>query len=102
MKRNGWKSKHRAFFVACLCAGTSLLVRAESHSIDNGKKAEIKGVIVSRSGDLVKIQGKKTGEIDLSNWEMAQSLSVRGDCIRFFVMLTWMSPPLCQVSPSRQ
>src|SRR5579863_4202792 len=65
MKRNGWKSKHRTFLVACLFAGMSLLVTAESHSIENGKKAEIKGVIVLRSGDLVKIQEKKSGEVEL-------------------------------------
>jgi len=65
MKRNGWKSKHRTFLVACLFAGMSLLVTAESHSIENGKKAEIKGVIVSRSGDLVKIQQTKSGEVEL-------------------------------------
>ena len=41
------------------------LVKAESHSIENGKRAEIKGVIVSRSGDLVKIQEKKSGEVEL-------------------------------------
>ena len=65
MQRNNWKNKHRAFFVACLCAGMSLLLKAESHSVENGKRAEIKGVIVSRSGDLVKIQERKSGELEL-------------------------------------
>jgi hypothetical protein len=65
MNCNGWKSNHRALFVACLCAGMALLVKAESHSIENDKKAEIKGVIISRSGDLVKIQEKKSGDIEL-------------------------------------
>src|SRR5580692_4220954 len=65
MKRNGLKSKQRAFFVACLCAAMTLLAKAEAHSIENGKKIEIKGVIISRSGDLVKIQETKSGEVEL-------------------------------------
>jgi outer membrane protein OmpA-like peptidoglycan-associated protein len=65
MKLIGCKTKRRAFLTACLCAGMALAARADSDLIANSKKAEVKGVIVSRSGDLVKVQEKKSGEVVL-------------------------------------
>lgn len=65
MKLIGWKNKRREFLASCLCAGMALVARADSDLIANGKKAEVKGVIVSRSGDLVRVQEKKSGELVL-------------------------------------
>ena len=65
MKLVGWKTKHRAFLAACLFAGMALVARADSDLTANGKKVEVKGVIVSRSGDFVKVQEKKSGEVVL-------------------------------------
>lgn len=65
MKLIGWKTKRRAFLAACLFVGMALVARADSDLTANGKKVEVKGVIVSRSGDLVNVQEKKSGEVVL-------------------------------------
>lgn len=65
MKLNVWRSSRCAFSAAWLLAGMVLIARAESSMIENGKKVEVKGVIISRSGDLVKIQEKKSGDVEL-------------------------------------
>lgn len=65
MTLNVWNTGRRVFCVAFLLAGMSLVGSAESSAIGNGKKAEFKGVIISRSGDLVKIQEKKLGTVEL-------------------------------------
>ena len=70
MKRNGWKSKHRTFLVACLFTGMSLLVTAESHSIENGKKAEIKGEKMI----------KTTLRISSGLWQFAKIAAIKEEC----------------------
>ena len=65
MKLNVRRSRRCAFSAAWLLAGMVLIARAESSMIENGKKVEVKGVIISRSGDLVKIQEKKSGDVEL-------------------------------------
>jgi len=65
MKLSGWKSNRHVFLAACLFAGMTLYGTTESPATEHGNKKEVKGVIVSRSGDLVKIQEKKSGEVEL-------------------------------------
>lgn len=52
------------FLATCLLAGTAVVANAKDKPIEDGKKAEVKGVIVSRFGDLVKIQEEKSGKVD--------------------------------------
>ena len=59
-----WNRSQRAYLAACLCAGMAFVVQAGARPIENGKTAEFKGVIVSRSGELVKVQDKKSGELE--------------------------------------
>ena len=63
MRLNVWKSMRLAF-VSAICltlsVGMTFAAATDSGQIASGQKAKVKGVIVSRSGDLVKIQ-KKTG-----------------------------------------
>ena len=65
MKLNVWNTGRRAFYAAFLLAGVALVANAESSVIENGKKKEVRGVIISRSGDLVKIQESKSGDVEL-------------------------------------
>lgn len=59
-----WSRTQRAYLAACLCAGMAFVVQAGARPIENGKRAEFKGVIVSRSGQLVKVQEKGSGELE--------------------------------------
>lgn len=64
---NGWKRIRLALLSAiCLSlfAGMTLVAAPDTGQITNGHKARVKGVIVSRSGDLVKIQDKKSDAIE--------------------------------------
>jgi len=65
MKLNARKTSRRALWAAWLLAGLSLVASAENSAIENGKRAEIKGEIISRSGDLVKIQEKKSRDVEM-------------------------------------
>ena len=67
MKLDVWKNVRFALVSAIclfLCAGVSLKA-AESGQITSGQKAKVKGVIVSRSGDLVKIQDRKSDAVEV-------------------------------------
>jgi len=68
MKLSGWKSMRIAFVSAvclCLSAGVTFAAAADAGQITDGHKAKVKGVIISRSGDLVKIQDKKSGAVEV-------------------------------------
>ena len=68
MKLSDWKSIRLAFLsVVCLClsAGTTLVAAADTGQIADGQKAKVKGAIVSRSGDLVKVQDQKSGAVEV-------------------------------------
>ncbi len=61
MKRSGWKSAILAFSSAiclCLSAGQALAAAEGKDQITDGAEAKVTGVIISRSGNLVKIQDK--------------------------------------------
>jgi hypothetical protein len=55
------------FLAVCVCLFASLMFTwaAASGQFTSGQKAKVKGTIVSRSGDLVKIQDKKSGSVAL-------------------------------------
>jgi outer membrane protein OmpA-like peptidoglycan-associated protein len=64
MKLSGWKGMRLAFMPAvclCLSAGIPVAAAAAGSQIPEGQKTKVKGVIVSRSGDLVTIQANKSG-----------------------------------------
>ena len=68
MKLDGLKSMRLAFvstICLCLSAGMTVVAVADSSQIASGQKAKVKGVIVSRSGDLVKIQDKKSDAVEV-------------------------------------
>lgn len=68
MKLDVWKGVRFAFaFAICLflSASVTLAAAAESNQITSGQKAKVKGVIVSRSGDLVKIQDRKSDAVEV-------------------------------------
>lgn len=68
MKLSGWKHIRLAFLSAvclCLSAGMTFAAAADKGQIEDGQKVKVKGVIVSRSGDLVKIQDKKSGAVEI-------------------------------------
>ena len=68
MKLNTRKNMRLAFLsAACLClsAGMTLVAAADTSQIADGQRAKVKGVIISRSGDLVKIQDKKSGTVEV-------------------------------------
>ena len=72
MKLDGLKSMRLTFvstICLCLSAGASVIAAADSSLIASGQKATIKGVIVSRSGDLVKIQDKKSDAVEVVKLE---------------------------------
>lgn len=63
MKLDVWKGVRFALASAIclfLSGAMTLAAAAESNQITNGQKAKVTGVIVSRSGDLVKIQDRKS------------------------------------------
>src|SRR5271166_986777 len=67
MKRSGWKSIRLVLLSTislCLLA-PMMLVAAGASQITDGQKAKIKGTIISRSGNLVKVQDKSTGSVDV-------------------------------------
>jgi len=66
MKSRGGKSTFPVLWSAvcvCLLAGVTLASAAAAQQFTSGQKAKVKGTIVSRSGDLVKIQEKKSGSV---------------------------------------
>lgn len=68
MKLNNWKNLRLAILSAvclCLSAGMTVAVAADAGQITDGHKAKVKGVIASRSGNLVKIQDQKSGAVDV-------------------------------------
>jgi outer membrane protein OmpA-like peptidoglycan-associated protein len=68
MKLDVWKGVRFALASAIylfLSVGATLAVAADSGQIASGQKAKVKGVIVSRSGDLVKIQDKKSDAVEV-------------------------------------
>ena len=68
MKLDVWKGVRFALASAIclfLSAGVTLALAAESGQITSGQKAKVKGVIVSRSGDLVKIQDRKSVAVEV-------------------------------------
>jgi len=72
MKVNGWKSLRLASMSAIclfLFAGMTLVAASNTGQITNGHKAKVKGVIVSRSGDLVKIQDQKSDAMEFIKLE---------------------------------
>ena len=63
MKLDVWKGVRFALASAIclfLSGAMTLAPAAESNQITNGQKAKVTGVIVSRSGDLVKVQDRKS------------------------------------------
>src|ERR1700761_6809201 len=72
MRLNVWKSMRLAF-VSAICltlsVGMTFAAATDSGQIASGQKAKIKGVIVSRSGDLVKIQDKKSDAVEVVKLE---------------------------------
>jgi hypothetical protein len=68
MKLSGWKNIRLAILSAvcfCLSAGMTLAAAADAGQITDGHKAKVKGVIILRSGNLVKIQDQKSGTVDV-------------------------------------
>ena len=68
MTLSSWKNIRPAFLSAvcfCLSAGTTLIVAAYAGQMADGHKAKVAGAIISRSGDLVKIQDKKSGAVEV-------------------------------------
>jgi outer membrane protein OmpA-like peptidoglycan-associated protein len=68
MKLSGWKNVRLACVSAvclCLSAGMTFATAAATGQIADGQKVKVQGVIISRSGDLVKIQDKKSGMVDV-------------------------------------
>ena len=68
MKLSGWKSIRFAFLsVVCLSlsAGMTFAAAADTGQIADGHKAKVKGVIVSRAEDLVKIQDQKSNTVEV-------------------------------------
>ncbi len=68
MRLSSWKNIRPVFLSAvclCLSAGTTLIVAADSGRIVDGQKAKVEGAIISRSGDLVKIQDRKSGAVEV-------------------------------------
>ena len=68
MKLSGWKSIRLALMSAvciCLSAGMTLVAAAATGQIADGQRAKVKGVIISRSGNLLKIQDKKSGAVEV-------------------------------------
>lgn len=68
MKLSGWKNIRLAILSAvcfCLSAGMTFAAAADAGQITDGHKAKVKGVIISRSGNLVKIQDQKSGTVDV-------------------------------------
>jgi outer membrane protein OmpA-like peptidoglycan-associated protein len=49
----------------CLLAGFTFTSATSAEQFTSGHKAKVKGTIVSRSGDLVKIQEKKSGDVSI-------------------------------------
>lgn len=66
MNLSSWKDIRFGLSAVCLClsAGTTVVAAANASQIANGQKAKVKGVIISRSGDTVKIQDKKSGAVE--------------------------------------
>jgi outer membrane protein OmpA-like peptidoglycan-associated protein len=68
MKLSGWKNIRLAILSTvcfCLSAGMTFAAAADAGQITDGHKAKVKGVIISRSGNLVKIQDQKSGTVDV-------------------------------------
>jgi outer membrane protein OmpA-like peptidoglycan-associated protein len=66
MKSNSGKYALRTLWSAvCVCMFASLMVTSAAGQFNSGQKAKVKGTIVSRGGDLVKIQEKKSGTVSL-------------------------------------
>ena len=67
MKLSGWRSIRLALLsVVCLCLTAGItLIAADTGQIADGQKVKVKGVIVSRSGDLVKIQDKTSNVVEV-------------------------------------
>jgi len=68
MKLSGWKNIRLAILSAvcfCLSAGMTFAAAADAGQITDGHKAKVKGVIISRSGNLVKIQDQKSGTVEV-------------------------------------
>jgi hypothetical protein len=68
MKRSSGKSTFLVLWSAvcvCLFAGLTFTSAAAAGQFTSGQKAKIKGTILARSGDLVKIQDKKSGSVAL-------------------------------------
>jgi outer membrane protein OmpA-like peptidoglycan-associated protein len=68
MKLNGWRNTRLALLsLVCVCvsAGITRIAAADTSQIADGQKAKVKGVIVSRSGDLVKIQDQKSNAVEI-------------------------------------
>jgi hypothetical protein len=64
------KSRMSALWaVLCLMMGACLVVSAASNppQIASGQKAEVKGSIVSRNGDLIKVKEQTTGRVVIVN-----------------------------------
>src|ERR1700742_3416715 len=64
---NSWTGKLVRLGAQKTCAGLLLAIAFASASYAQtftpGKKGDVKGSILSRSGDLVKVQDKKTGDL---------------------------------------
>ncbi len=77
MKLNGWRSTGIIYFsVVCLClaAGMTRAAAQDAGQIPDGKNAKVKGIIISRSGNLVKIQDKKSGHAEFVKLEETTSI----------------------------
>jgi hypothetical protein len=64
------KSKMSALWaVLCLMLGACLVVTAAPNppQIPSGQKAKVKGTILSRNGDLIKVKEQKTGSVVIVN-----------------------------------
>ena len=80
MKLNNWKRIRLTFATGvclCLSAGTTVFAAADTGQIADGQKAKVKGVIVSRSGDVVNIEDKKSGSIEVI--KLADSTRIERD-----------------------
>src|SRR5271157_2773375 len=63
MKLRGGKTiRHALLSVVCLCLlATMTFAAATKGQTSNGQKATVKGTVISRDGDLVKVVDKKDG-----------------------------------------
>src|SRR5208282_810422 len=86
MKLSGGKTiRHALLSVVCICLlATMTFAAATKGQTSNGQKATVKGTIISRDGNLVKLMDMKNHSIDLVTITDTTKIGRRKDLQAFF------------------